>query len=128
MKFRTLVILSGLLVLITLTAYVSVHAWNVYASAGKTGGYAGCNAWGLINGSYSVKVVVDGKIPPPDDDGIPHAYSGGYGNGNTVSYGVSYGNPNNKSFYARAYVSGYDDTIQDHITEEDWDFHPAGGN
>lgn len=126
MKFKPLVILSGLLVLITLTVYVSVHAWNVYASAGESGGYAGCNAWGLWNGSYSVKVMVDGKVPPPDEDGIPHAKAGGYIDGTTVSEGVSYGNPNNESFFARAYVSGTDPTIGEHITEEDFDFYPGG--
>lgn len=127
MKSKLLVVLSSLLVLITLTVYVSVHAWNVYASAGKSGGYAGCNAWGLWNGSYHVVVKVDGKVPPPDpEDDLPHEYAGGYFDGKTVSYGVSHGNPNNESFLAKAYVSGTDPTIQEHITEEDFDFYPGG--
>ena len=110
---------------LTLTVYFSVHAWNVYASAGKTGGYAGCNAWGLWNGSYSVVVKADGKVPEPKED---HQKSGGYIDGRNVSEGVSHGNPNNESFFARAYVSGTDPTIGEHITEEDFDVHPAGGD
>ena len=123
MKFKLLVVLSSLLVLITLTAYVSVHAWNVYASAGKTGGYAGCNAWGLWNGSYHVVVKVDGKVPEPKEK---HEYAGGYEDGKNVSYGASHGNPDNESFFAKAYVSGTDPTIGEHITEEDFDFYPGG--
>ena len=123
MKFKLLVVLSSLLVLITLTVYVSVHAWNVYASAGKTGGYAGCNAWGLWNGSYHVVVKVDGKVPEPKDK---HEYAGGYRDGRNVSYGASHGNPDNESFFAKAYISGTDPGKKEHVIEDAWDFYPGG--
>ena len=106
MKFKTLVILGSLLVLLTLTVYVSVYAWNAYGYASKSGGGAGCNGWGLVNGTYSVKVEIGGKVPPPGPDGEPHIKAGPYDNGNKLSKGVSHGNPDNLSVYGEGYISG----------------------
>ena len=100
MKLKTLVILGSLLMFITLIVYVSVYAYNAYAYASQSGGGAGCNGWGLVNGTYSVMVKVGGETK-----GHKH---GPYDNGNEVSEGVSAGNPDNEKVYAEGYISGID--------------------
>ena len=104
MKFKTLVMLSSFLVLTTLIVCVSVYAYNAHAYANSSSGGAGCNAWGLINGTYSVMVKIDGEIPEPRHE---HHKHGEYGNGNNLSKGVS-ASHNNQEVYAEAYVSGMD--------------------
>ena len=105
MKLKPLVILSSLLMLITLIVYVSVYAYNAYAYASQSGGGAGCNGWGLIDGTYSAMIKIGGKIPEPRHE---HHKHGPYADGNEVSEGVSAGNPNNKKVYAEGYISGVD--------------------
>ena len=62
MKLKSLVMLSGFVVLTILIVCVSVYSYNAYCSASLQGCSASAsgNGWGLFNGSYTVSARVDG--------------------------------------------------------------------
>lgn len=119
MKLKTLVMLSSFLVLTTVIVCVSVYAYNAYAFASASSGGAGCNGWGLWNGTYSVMVKIDGQLLEADD----HKH-GSYHNGNLLSHGVWAPNDGTQSVYAEGYISGVDPEAGEFRSESDIKTYP----